>query len=84
MCGFDDSRTREYERDFNRFVDRTGPVSELKPKYDIGYMIFVLCDGDMSKAKGLGDTWSYPDALQWMSLASYRGYMQEKLSKQKR
>jgi len=53
----------------------------LPERYQISYMIFQLCDGDISKREKLENV-LYVDAVKWFLLNSYRNYMMEKERKE--
>jgi hypothetical protein len=41
-------------------------------------LIFVLCDGDVTKREGAGEM-MYLDALEWLCLADYQSYVTREL-----
>ena len=53
----------------------------MPERYQISYMIFQLCDGDISKREKLENV-LYVDAVKWFLLNSYRNYMMEKERKE--
>ena len=42
--------------------------------YDIDWLIFVLCDGDITLSEKV-EKFSYPQAVKWLQLKKYDNYM---------
>ena len=72
---------RDRVSDFSRF-QLEGMTSELPKRYEIEYIIFQLCDGDVTKRQDI-ERLTLEEATEWFCMSKYKSYMEDKFLKKK-
>ena len=81
MFGEGDGNLARWGRELGKYI-KSKTKAEIPVYYQTSYMIFQLCDGDLTKRESLGGV-RYLDALRWFYLNAYRNYMMEKERKER-
>jgi len=56
-------------------------TSELPKGYEVDYMIFLVADGKLKHRKYIEEHYTFLDAIEWLQLRSYEGYVTKKIMK---
>lgn len=76
-----DTELNELRKEFEKFKDAEKYIEDIPEQCGIEYLVYQLCDGDITKKEYIMDNITYADAMKWLLLRRYDSYAQREYMK---